>query len=415
MSPLVLRARHVLTMAGPPLENGWVRIARGRVVAVGRRGPPADAIDCGDAVILPGLVNAHAHLEFSAVPEPFATGDGLPPWIRRVVDWRRARDAEPDSVAAVAAAIRSGLHDSAAGGVTTVGEIATSAPPAVLDVYATGGPRVRVYREFLGLSAAAAAGFDAVARDLARIERRGLAAGISPHAPYSVAAPLARRISRDLLRHGHPTAMHLAESLEEEELLTTGRGPLRDLLESLGVWDRVRPPRLVPVAEWVTRLSRGPRGLVVHATHIGRDAAALARLARHRDRLAVVICPRTTRALSGTLPPVDLLRAAGLRVALGTDGRGSNPDLAVLTECRTLVDAGLGAPADVLAMATTHAAWALGLEGVCGRLIPGLAGDVAILRPPGPTADPCAAVLDPAARVVATLRSGRWIYHESRG
>jgi len=418
---LVLRARHVLTMAGraadcQPLEDGWVRIVRGHVEAVGRRSPPSEALDLGDTIILPGLVNAHTHLEFSALPQPFATGGGLPAWIDRVVAWRRSRATGASSADEVAAAIRSGLHESAAAGVTTVGEIATTIGPAALGGYAASGPRVRVYRETLGLSpAAAAAGFEQVVRDLARIERSGLAAGISPHAPYSVSAPLARRIGRVISPHGRPAAMHLAESLEEVELLATGGGPLRDLLESLGAWDRGHPPQLVSVADWITRLARGPRGLVVHATHIGRDADALARLARHRDRLGVVICPRTTLALSGTLPPVALLRDAGLRIALGTDGRGSNPDLSPLSECRTLVAAGLATPAEALGMATTHAAWALGLDHRCGRLSPGRAADLVILRPPAASADPCAAALDPATRVVATIRSGRWIYHEARG
>ena len=414
--PSILRAQHIVTMAGPPLENGWLRIDRGRIGAVGRGKPPTAAVDFGDAIIIPGLVNAHTHLEFSGLPEPFPPGGGLPAWIGRVVAWRRSRGPVSGAADEVATAIRTGLHESAAAGVTTVGEIATTITPAVLAAYATGGPRVRIYREALGLSpAAATAGFAQLVRDLARVERAGLAAGISPHAPYSVSAPLARRIGRAISEQGHPAAIHLAESLEEAELLATGGGPFRDLLESLGAWDRNRPPELVPVADWITRLARGPRGLVVHATHIGRDTAALARLARHRDRLGVVICPRTTQALSGSLPPVALLRSAGLRIALGTDGRGSNPDLSLLAECRTLVAAGLTTPAEALAMATVHAAWGLRLDHVCGRLAPGRAADLVILRPPAGTTDPCAAAIDPATRVVATIRSGRLVYQEARG
>jgi cytosine/adenosine deaminase-related metal-dependent hydrolase len=427
--PSILRARHIVTMAGVPLENGWIRIERGRIAAVGRGQAPAAAVDVGDAIILPGLVNAHTHLEFSGLSQPFTSGGGLPAWIGRVVAWRRSRDTQAtdadrdadrkdvrENTANPAAAIRAGLHESAAAGVTTVGEIATTITPAVLAAYAAGGPRVRVYREALGLSAAAATGgFAQVARDLARVERAGLATGISPHAPYSVSAPLARHVGRLIARHRLPAAMHLDESQEEAELLATGGGPFRDLLESLGVWDHSQPPELVPVADWITRLARGPRGLVVHATHIGRDPVALARLSRHRDRLGVVICPRTTQALSDTLPPVALLRSAGLQIALGTDGRGSNPDLGLLAECRTLVAAGLATPAEAVGMATVHAAWGLGLDHICGRLVSGLAADLVILRPPAGTTDPCEAAIDPATRVVATIRSGRRVYHEPRG
>ena len=401
---LVLRARHLLPGAGRPLENAWIRIRRGRIVSLGSgaAGPPA--IDLGDAVLLPGLVNAHTHLEFSAVERPFTATDGLPAWIARVVAWRRRRDATGGGPAAKAAAIRSGLRECVAHGVTTVGEIATG--PVELSA-AGDRPRLRVFREAIGLSAATSeAVVRGLAHDLDRLAAEAIAAGISPHAPYTVAAPLAARLGREIARRGLPVAMHLAESREELELLATGGGPLRRLLEELGGWP-TEPPRLLPVAEWITRLARARRGIVVHGTHLPTDEPALARLARHRDRLCVAVCPRTTRALSGRLPPVAAFRGAGIRVALGTDGRGSNPDLSILAECRTLVDAGLAGPAEAISMATSDGAWALAVDGSAGRLAPGRPADLVVLRPPTPHADPFTAALDPATAVAATLRAGR--------
>lgn len=403
----VLRARHLLPGRGRPLANGWIRIARGRIVAVGVGNPGRQAIDLGDAVVLPGLVNAHTHLEFSSLPEPLATAGGLPDWIRRLVAWRRSRGAAGESVAAAAATIRAGLDESARCGVTAVGEIATGVAPAAAEGR---GPRLRVFREVLGLSAAAGeATCRGLARDLDRLAARGLAAGISPHAPYSVSAPLAARLGREIARRRLPVAMHLAESLEERELLASGAGSFRRLLEDLGAWDSTAPPHLLSTSDWIGRLARAARGIVVHGTHLPDDPDALARLARHRDRLCVAICPRTTQSLSGRLPPVAAFRAAGLRVAIGTDGRGSNPDLSVLAECRTLVDAGLASPAEAIAMATVHGAWALGFERVAGVLAPGRPADLVVLRPAQAHADPCTAALDPATHVVATLRAGRVI------
>jgi cytosine/adenosine deaminase-related metal-dependent hydrolase len=407
-----LRARWLVPVGGWPLENAWLEIDRGLVIAFGRGRPPQsarDTVDLGDVIVLPGLVNAHTHLEFSELAEPLAVTGGLPDWIARVVAARRTRaaGASGNTEDRVVAAIRRGLAESVAGGVTAIGEIATAAAP---QAYAGPGPRVRVFREGLGLRAA---GVEAVPRgvaaDLDRLTSAGIACGISPHAPYSVAASLGRRLLAVAGRRRLPVAMHLLESGAEAELLARGTGPFRRLLEDLGAWDPAAPPALLPAAEWIGRLATARRGIVVHATHIAHDPAALARLARHRNRLVVVVCPRTTWAISGTLPPLAILREAGIRVAIGTDSRASNPDLSVLAECRTLVDAGLVSPEEALRMATIHAAWAVGFERRAGRIAPGRPADLAILRPAASASEPCAAALDPATAVVATLRRGRVI------
>lgn len=405
---ITLRCRHVLPMHGPPLAGGWIRIEGGRIAAMGRRSPPGRVVDHDDAIIVPGLVNAHTHLEFSDCGRPLETAGGLPAWIERVVALRRGRGGDIAAEQARAtAAIAAGRRESAAAGVTAIGEIATAAPPAA---YLAFGPRMRVYREYLGLSAAHA-------RAVAGRGRRGdgdaVARGLSPHAPYSVSAALGRHLLAKACRQRLPVAMHIAESRDEESLVAAGAGPFRDLFERLGVWPHDDAPRLLSAAEWITQLARAPRGIVVHGTFLPDDEPALARLARHRDRLAVAVCPRTTQAISGRLPPVRAFMAAGLRVAIGTDSRGSNPDLSVLAECRSLVDAGLASPEEAVVMATRHGAWALAFEHRCGLLAPGRPADLAIIAVPPSTRDPFAALLDPAARITATLCKGRWLYQRA--
>lgn len=381
-----------------------MQIARGRIVAIGRREPPAPAIDCGDCIALPGFVNAHTHLEFSDLDRPLAADGGLPDWIERVVALRRGRLPH-----AGAAAVAAGLDESIRDGVTAVGEIATSLPHEVVSCLATAGPRVRVFRESLGLSSASIAErATTVARDLDRLARAGLAGGVSPHAPYSVAPALGRRLIDIASRHGLPVAMHLAESESEVDLVRRGRGPLRDLLERLGAWPDPAPA-LLGAADWISMLARSPRGLVIHGTHLEADATALARLARHRDRLAVVVCPRTTQTLAGRLPPVARLHEAGVRIALGTDSRASNPDLSLRAECRTLIDAGLVSPGEALACATTNGAWALGFDDT-GVLAVGRRADLVVLRPATSPGPPEEMALDPMTRVVAVLRAGRLIW-----
>ena len=406
-TPITLRSRHVLPMAAEPIENGWVRIERGRISGVGRGQPSGPVHDLGDAIILPGLVNAHTHLEFSDLDRPLPAGGGLPAWIERVVAMRRSRAVSgTDEAARLTAAIASGLKQSSAAGVTAIGEIATAAHPMA----AAGGPLVRVFRETLGLSSVAvAAARSSLRRDLDRMNSEGTCIGISPHAPYSVAEPLGREVVGEAVRRRLPMMMHLAESRDEAELLATGGGAFRTLLEQLGAWQPDSPPRFLPLADWITLLAKAPRGVVVHGTFLPEDQTALSRLARHRDRLCVVVCPRTTLSLSGRLPPVEAFRAAGIRVAIGTDSRASNPDLSVLAECRALVEGGVVSPREALAMATQHGAWALAFERRCGMLAPGRSADLAILRPSSRHADPREAVLDPATQLAATFRRGRVI------
>jgi imidazolonepropionase-like amidohydrolase len=122
----------------------------------------------------------------------------------------------------------------------------------------------------------------------------------------------------------------------------------------------------------------------------------------------VAVCPRTTLALSGRLPPVGLFREAGVRVAIGTDSRASTPDLAVLAECRALADAGVVAAEEAVRMATREGAWALGFERTSGAVVAGRPADLAILAAAA-ARDPFQAILDPGTRVMATMRAGRVI------
>lgn len=417
---LTLRARHVVPIAGPPIANGWLRIEHGRIAGLGSGSARGRSVDLGEAIVIPGLVNAHTHLEFSDCERPLDTAGGLPGWIGRIVALRRGR-AVDDAAGDRSRAIARGLAESAAAGATSVGDIATSvegflsgtrsgaAAGRVEAAAQSPGPRVRVFREALGLSVASqAAAFRRLSVDLGRLASTGIPAGISPHAPYTVGRRLGRRLIAGAVARNLPVMMHLAESREEAALVTTGGGPFRELLAGLGAWPD-GGAELLPAAEWISRLARAPRGILVHGTFLPEDPEAMARLERHRDRIVVAVCPRTTLAMSGKLPPVREFRAAGIRVALGTDGRASNPDLDVRGECRALVEAGLVSPAEAIWMATRQGACALGFERRAGRLAPGFAADIAVLSPADAAGDPFAAAIAATTRVMMTLRRGRAI------
>ena len=408
--PLHLRARWIVPVGRPAIEDGWLRIERGRIVALGRRNIAGSGrtIDLGSVVVLPGLVNAHTHLEFSDLERPLDAEGGLPGWIARVVALRRARPTGLEEAARLAASLRAGLAESLRAGVTTIGEIATAVPRGG---YPPVGPRLRVYREALGLSFRGGVLPGVVARDLDRL--RG-SAGISPHAPMTVSKALGRALLRDAAKRGLPVTMHLAESLAELAYVTGGGGPFRDLFATLGAWPADRPPPVLPPSEWIGRLARARRGSVVHGTFLGEppDPTALDRLARHRIRLGLVVCPRTTRLLSGRLPPVERFLAAGIRVAIGTDSRASNPDLSVLAEARELVGSGVTSPGEALRMMTSDAAWNVAHESLAGSIAVGRPADLVVLAPSGPFSDPLDAILHPDTRVAATLRAGRVLHGE---
>ncbi len=221
MSTFSLRARWVLPGNARPIDGGFVTVVDGWIAAV-RDGRPAGAIeDLGDVALMPGFVNAHTHLEFSDLEAPLGRpGMSLPAWIRLVIAARKSTGAQAPL------AIAAGLAESLAGGVTTVGEMATA--PAGAYLAAAPRPRAVLFQEAIGFSASRAESA------LADVERRLDAAappvGVSPHAPYTVHPQLVARLVRLAAARSAPVAMHLAESPEELELLAKGVGAFRELL-----------------------------------------------------------------------------------------------------------------------------------------------------------------------------------------
>ena len=185
------RVKWLVPVDGRPIDSGVVTIQAGRIVAVGE-GRGGNAIDLGEVAIVPGFVNAHTHLEFSALPVPLSSGLPFTEWLQRVIQYRREQPA------VVREAIQAGLKESVAGGTTLIGDIATTGwSPGdyrLGDRDESVGPRVVVFQELLGLSperieplcelADAHLGDDAAGP----IERRML----SPHAPYSVHPEIGR-------------------------------------------------------------------------------------------------------------------------------------------------------------------------------------------------------------------------------
>jgi cytosine/adenosine deaminase-related metal-dependent hydrolase len=390
-------ARWVVPVEGPPIENGCVVVRGGRIAAVGKRRVAEGAIvDCGDVVLLPGLVNAHVHFEFSDLTSPLGRpAMSFADWIREVIAYRRRGGFDTQ------AAVARGLAESLPCGVTTLGEIATSAPLDWFDA----PPRknaagdVTVFLELIGLkSDRVAAAMTRLDEFLKRRDTPNVHRGLSPHAPYTVRPELFETALARADESRLPVAFHLAESPDELELLRDGRGSLVDLLCELDAWDAAAIPRGSRPLDYLRRLATAPRSLVIHGNYLDDEEIAFA--ASQRERLAVVYCPRTHAYFGHPPHPLPKLLAAGASVALGTDGRSSNPDLDLLADIRQVaMTFPMIVPERIVRLGTIDGACALGRDHDVGSLAVGKRAHLVALRVDRPTDNPYESIPAPTSHV----------------
>jgi cytosine/adenosine deaminase-related metal-dependent hydrolase len=400
----IISADWVLPVEGPPIRDGAVAIEDGRIAALG----PAEDLGAGtryeEAVIIPGFVNAHSHLEY-AVYGGFGDGLSFGPWI--VLHTERKARLDWDATLAIA---RLGAAQCLASGITTVGDASFSgaAAQACVDF----GLRGIVYLEVFGRGTDELASRFAVNRDrIAEALSDDIRLGISPHAPYTCSVELYAAC----LDLGLPVATHLAESEAEQEWLASGTGawePFADILPD--------PPG-----------ETGIRLLAAHGLLNGRVTAAHCVLADEEEvellwthDVAVVHCPRSNALLGCGIAPLADLRAAGLRIGLGTDSPASAPSFDMFDELRASVMAARArerstealTATQALELATLGSARALGLDDDVGSLTPGKRADIAVLMLSGspyyPWEDPAAAVVFGGSpeRVAATFVGGKVRY-----
>ncbi len=389
-----LHADALITGDGDVLRDAAVVLdGRGTVVDFG----PADSVLPRHAgldlervrgALLPGLVNAHTHLELSAMRGQVPGGAGFVPWVEQMIGVRAETRPEDDGKA-----IEQAVADLEAFGTIAVGEVSNSM--SAVRPLARRGFVGRVFHEVFGIERGP---LEQRVAGLARIveERVGewpsaeLAYTPSPHTLYTTHAAVVRRLARQARENGARISLHLAEHAAERRFLEHGDGPIpgwyetrlklrRDLLE----W-----PGKSPVALADDLGTLGPHGICVHLTDARPEELEL--VARRGS--PVVFCPRSNLFIETRLPPLIAARAAGILPALGTDSLASNASLDVLAEARALADRFPTVPArDLVRMATWEGARALGREDV-GRVARGASpGLFAIDGEPGD--DPCAFVL----------------------
>jgi cytosine/adenosine deaminase-related metal-dependent hydrolase len=368
------RASWILPIGGPPVRDGWVAVDRDRIAAygaVGRRRAAADdtrQVDLGHVVVMPGLVNAHTHLELSHLRGNVPPGSTFIAWIRAVM---AARQEQADSRAPeVLDSIKRGIAESVASGTAIVGDVSNTL--IAFEALARSPLAAVVFYELIGFRAPDPVALVAAATQ--RIEALSptdrVRISLAAHAPYSVAPLVLRAIRRALDRDPFAAcSVHLAESAEEIEFIRSATGPWRELLEELGAWDPAwTAPGVSPVQYLDESGFLSGRVIAVHGVHM--TPADLELLAARGT--TVVTCPRSNEYTRAGRPPIEAFYNSGVRVAVGTDSLASTPDLNVFAELAAMRRIAPAVPASLLLdSATRQGARALAFDGEYGTIEPG--------------------------------------------
>jgi 5-methylthioadenosine/S-adenosylhomocysteine deaminase len=402
----VLAADWVLPVDGPPIDGGAVAFEDDRITAVGtldELGPADRTFE--EAVIVPGFVNAHSHLEY-AVYAGFGDTLDFGPWLMTHIS--RKRHLDWDGTVAIA---RLGAAESLRSGITATGDVAFSGSAAI--ACAELGLRAVVYLEIFGQEPARVADYH---EKRARIEEHLgelVQAGVSPHAPYTVSPEL--YAAADAV--GVPAATHLAESEAEQQWLLDGTGPWEAYAHLLGP-----PIGTTGIRMLAERGLLHERVVAAHCVHVDEEEISL--LAQ--SGAGVAHCPRSNALLGCGIAPLRALLDAGVRVGVGTDSPASAPSFDMFDELRTAVYVARArerrgdavTASEALELATLGSARALRLDDRLGSLAPGKQADLAVVSLRGspylPVEDPAVGVVlgGSPERVLFTLVAGRPRYEK---
>ena len=372
----LLTAAWVAPMTGAIVRDGGVVHEAGRIVAVGAgkalklAHPHATIEDLGDVVLLPGLINAHCHLDLTFAkrpPGPITFTN----WVLKLLEQVRRDDLIDEN----SGDIGTGMMESLACGVTCIGDI-TATPRDVRGVIGSQRrrPRVVSYGEVRAMASRRGllderlmAATEPTLSPLTRI-------GVSPHAPYSIEPHGIRECLAAARRTKLPLTTHLAETPDEAEFLANHRGPLRDLWDAIGGWDDALPRFVGGPIRYAQDLGLldYERASLAHVNYCDDDELLL--LAK--GRASVVYCPRTHRYFGHPPHRWREMLAAGINVAVGTDSRASSPDLNLVDDLRLLHEIAPDVPAEtVWSMATSRAAKAVAMQDEVGTIAVGKCAD----------------------------------------
>ncbi|PYJ78950.1 MAG: hypothetical protein DME69_06655 [Verrucomicrobia bacterium] len=376
---MIIRARTVATMDGPPIEDGGVVISGNRIIEVGEfpgvsaRHSGQETVDLGEQALLPGLINAHCHLDYTCLR-------GKIPSRKSFADWIRAINAEKAKLGAddYLASITDGFAEAKRFGTTTVANL-TAFPELISQIRSP--IRTWWFAELIDLRSPERANelVDLAIKSLQSEEKWGLA----PHALFTASRDLYRRCEEVARRENVLLTTHLAESPEEMEMFREGSGPLYEFMKSIG---RLMNDcgKETPLANFLTirdyssalRAARNDKDwLIAHLNELTESDFDLLETAKRRFH--VVHSPRSHGYFAHNRFPFHKLRALGLNICLGTDSLASNENLSLFAEMRAFQRSEPRmSPDKILEMVTVNAALALHQENAFGRIRPGFRADL---------------------------------------
>jgi aminodeoxyfutalosine deaminase len=401
---MILRARVVLTMNGPPIENGAAAIEDARIVDVGpfaeiRARRSGEVLDLGESILLPGLINAHCHLDYTMLRGRISPQATFTDWIREI-NAAKAGLKERDYVKAITA----GAAEARRFGTTSLVNLA--AFPTLVSRLPSLPLRLWWCAELIDLRAKV--DLRSLVAAMREMRLGSVQLGLAPHAPFTASAQLYARSARLADAEDLLLTTHLAESHEEMEMFREGSGPLFDFLKQIGrtTQDCGNTTPLQLFLQSVDAIGDRalPRWIVAHLNELSEeDFAMLA----ERPKFQVAHCPRSHRYFRHAPFQLGRLGELGFNICLGTDSLASNPDLNLLGEMQAFEaqEPGLS-PRSLLEMVTLNPARALGREHDLGRIATGFLADLVAIASAGGR-DPCNEVVHFAKPVAWMMIAGR--------
>jgi cytosine/adenosine deaminase-related metal-dependent hydrolase len=380
----IYAASYLLPINSSPVEGGAIAVDKGLIIAVGRLNDlrkkfTAPVHEFPGAILLPGLVNAHTHLELTHFPDWLfksglgAIGSSYVDWIMQVIAVKREVTVKSLSVS-----LLQGLSLLLQSGTTMVGDILSERQ--LIPFYMNTPLSGRIYLEFIGQDKSRYSPFlNSLSNDIDSIPHNFLP-GIAPHSPFTVSQSLLKSLLNAGRISAIPITMHLSESADESQFFNDSTGKLSEKLYPFVGWGEYLPePMRITSSEWLDFSGAlTPDFLAVHGVHL--SAIDIEKL---KDRGAsIVLVPRSNHKLDVGNAPVKELLSAGIPLSLGTDSLASNDSLSLWDEMKFLLDTfpRSFSPEDALKMATIGGAKAIKRDHEAGTLEPGKRADFIIME-----------------------------------